>query len=101
MAGPTSEQILDALRGVIDPDTGRDVVGLGMISGLVVKSGNVGFAVEVAPEDGARKEPLRKACEAAVEAVPGVLSVTAVLTAERQPQAGAAPAPPADRKSAR
>ena len=95
----TSEQILDALRRVVDPNAGRDVVDLGMISGIVVKSGNVGFAIEVSPQDGARKEPLRQACEKAVEAVPGVLSVTAVLTAERgagaaAPAAPAWPAPP-------
>jgi len=91
---PTSEQILNALRRVVDPDAGRDVVDLGMISGIVVKSGNVGFAIEVSPEDGARKEPLRQACEKAVEAVPGVLSVTAVLTAERGAGVAAPAAPP-------
>src|SRR5690606_24308403 len=93
MREPTTESILDALRGVTDPERGGDVVSLGMISGVVIKNGNVGFAVEVSPSDGIRKEPLRKACEKAVEAVPGVLSVTAVLTAERQPPAAAA-APP-------
>ncbi|MET4697862.1 ATP-binding protein involved in chromosome partitioning [Constrictibacter sp. MBR-5] len=93
---PTSERILDALRRVIDPDAGRDVVDLGMISGIVVKNGNVHFVIEVTPEEGARKEPLRRACEQAVEAVPGVLSVTAVLTAERAGSAASAapPAPP-------
>ncbi|MFN4090524.1 MAG: iron-sulfur cluster carrier protein ApbC [Alphaproteobacteria bacterium] len=89
---PTSERILDALRAVVDPDTGRGVVDAGMISGIVVRNGNVGFAVEVAPDEGARKESLRRACERAVEAVAGVLSVTAVLTAERRPPGGDAPA---------
>ncbi len=87
----TEAQVRAALSQVIDPDQGKDVIGLGMISGIVVKDGNVGFAVEVDPKDGAKKEPLRKACAAAVDAIPGVLSVTAVLTAERAP-AKAAPA---------
>ena len=99
MASVTREQVLAALRKVVDPSRGRDVVALGLIGGLVVRDGNVGFAIEVEASEGAAKEPLRKACEAAVEKLPGVLSVTAVLTAERAPapaaagRGGAQPAP--------
>ena len=46
--------ILEALKSVRDPDRGADIVSLGMISGLVLKQGNVGFSIEVAPERGAR-----------------------------------------------
>src|SRR6266850_5095568 len=84
----TEKEVLDALAMVRDPDKGGDVVSLGMITGVVVRDGNVGFAIEVEPERGSRLEPLRKAAEAAVEAVPGVLSVTAVLTAEARPPSG-------------
>ncbi len=96
MAGITEEQILGALGRVTDTDAGANVVSLGMISGLVIKDGNVGFALEVDPADGERKEPLRKACEQIVEALPGVLSVTVVLTAHREAaEASPAPAPQA------
>jgi len=78
----TERQILDALRQVRDSERGSDIVSLNMVSGIVIRDGNVGFAIEVEPERGPRLEPLRKAAEAAVEALPGVLSVTAVLTAE-------------------
>jgi ATP-binding protein involved in chromosome partitioning len=88
----TEKEILDALAAVRDPDKGADVVSLGMISGVVVRDGNVGFAIEVEPERGPRLEPLRKAAEQAVEALPGVVSVTAVLTAEARPPGGR-PAP--------
>src|SRR5438132_6177623 len=84
----TEKEVLDALAAVRDPDKGGDVVSLGMISGVVIRDGNVGFAIEVEPERGARLEPLRKAAEAAVEALPGVVSVTAVLTAEATPPSG-------------
>ena len=84
----TENQIRDALKAVHDPERGGDIISLGMISGVVVRDGNVGFAIEVEPERGARLEPLRKAAEAAVEALPGVLSVTAVLTAEAKPPGG-------------
>ena len=84
MAAVTEEQVLEALKGVSDPDQGADIVSLGMVSGLVVKDGNVGFSIEVDPERGPQLEPLRKAAEAAVDNLSGVLSVTAVLTAERE-----------------
>jgi ATP-binding protein involved in chromosome partitioning len=89
----TEREILDALGAVRDPDKGADVVSLGMISGVVVRDGNVGFAIEVEPERGPRLEPLRKAAEQAVEALPGVVSVTAVLTAEARPPGGRPQAP--------
>ena len=90
MSQVTEEQILNALGGVIEPEKQRDIVSLNMISGLVIKDGNVGFAIEVDPRKGAAMEPLRKAAETAVEGLDGVLSVTAVLTAHRG--AGQAPA---------
>ena len=81
MAQPDEGQILEALKTVRDPDRDGDIVTLGMVAGLVVKNGNVGFSIEVDPERGPALEPLRRAAEKAAENVPGVLSVTAVLTA--------------------
>ncbi len=102
MATVTEREILDALAHIRDPEKGGDLVSLGMISGIIVRDGNVGFAIEVEPERGPRLEPLRKAAEAAVEALPGVLSVTAVLTAEAKPRAAAPPQPaPAPAAAAR
>ncbi|HZS84873.1 MAG TPA: iron-sulfur cluster carrier protein ApbC [Stellaceae bacterium] len=94
MSGPSEQQVLDALRRVRDEERGGDVVGLGMVSGLAVRDGHVAFALEVEPSRAARLESLRQAAERAVDALPGVLSVSAVLTAQRQgpaPPRGAAP----------
>ena len=82
------DDILKALDQVIDPLSGRSVVQQDMITGLVVKGGHVGFALEVPARRGPAAEPLRAECEAAARKVPGVLSVTAVLTAH---QAGETP----------
>ncbi len=98
MSGISEASVMHALRGVKDPAKGADIVSLGMVSGLVIKDGNVGFAIEVDPRQGAAMEPLRKAAEKAVYALDGVTSVTAVLTAERASQgtgAGAAAGPAA------
>ena len=95
----TRENVLKARERVIDPASGRNVVEAGLIQGLVVRDGNVGFSVEVPAARGRESEPLRKACEDAVAKVPGVLSVTAVLTAHQtsspkpQPQREAPPPP--------
>jgi ATP-binding protein involved in chromosome partitioning len=95
MAEITEKQILDALSAIADPERGGDIVSLGMVSGMAIRDGNVAFAIEVEPERGQRLEPLRKAAERAVEALPDVLSVTAVLTAQASPRGRAAPQPAA------
>jgi ATP-binding protein involved in chromosome partitioning len=103
MAQITRDDVLKALDQIIDPASGRSVVHQGLIQGVVVRDGNVGFAIEVDPARGREAEPLRKRCEETVAKLPGVLSVTAVLTAhaeraqhrphpERERQAQPAPA---------
>jgi len=82
------DDVAAALSDVVDDETGKDVVTAGMLQGLVVREGHVGFSLEVDPAKGAAKEPLRQACEAAVKRLPGVLSVTAVLTAHSGGAAG-------------
>jgi len=99
----TEQQILDALGHIADPEKGSDIVSLGMISGLAIRDGNVAFAIEVDRARGPQLEPLREAAENAVEALPGVTSVTAVLTAQAPPRNQPAPRPagPAGARTAR
>ena len=79
----TEDAVLAALRRVVDPVRKGDIVGLGMVTGLMVKGGNVGFAIEVDPARGQALEPLRQEAERVVQALPGVTSATVVLTAHR------------------
>jgi len=88
MTAPNRQQVLDSLARIRHPDRDDDLVSLGMISGVIVKGGNVGFAIEVDPAEADRLEPLRRQCEETVKALPGVVSCTAVLTAERAPGGG-------------
>jgi ATP-binding protein involved in chromosome partitioning len=90
----TQEIVKNALATVIDNDSGQDVVSAGLISGIVVRGDKIGFMITVAPQASQQKEPLRRACESAVKNLPGVASVTAVLTAHNdtpiapKPQSG-------------
>lgn len=91
MAQVSSQSVMDALSRVIDRESGKDIVSLGMISGLAVKGGKVGFLITIDPNDKDKKSYLREACEKAVLAISGVDSVTAVLTAQNAEPIAPAP----------
>jgi len=88
MVSISKENILEKLATVNDPELGKDLVSLNMISDIIIKNGNVGFSIEVDPKRGPSLEPLRKEAENVVRKIPGVLSVSAVLTAHRGIQKG-------------
>lgn len=87
MTDVNEETIIEVLRGVRGADDPKDVIARGLIQGLQVRNGHVAFTVDVDPERAAHFEPLRKRCEDAVFDMPGVLSVTAVLTAHQTAEA--------------
>ena len=93
MTSLTEGHILKSLENVLDPATQKDLVTSGMVTGVVIKDGNVGFSIEVEPSRGAALEPMRKAAENAVASLKGVLSVTAVLTAHRSTNSQNEPKP--------
>jgi len=84
MSQLTPEIILHALRRVMEPGHSEDVVSAGLISGVSVKAGKVGFLVNVNARDTRQKAWLQQACEHAVKLLPGVENVTVVLTAETE-----------------
>ena len=88
MAEVTEAAVRAALASVRDPATGRDLVSLGWVGGVDIRDGLVRLTLEVPRERAAALEPVRRAAEAAIQALPGVLNASAVLTAHR-----AAPAP--------
>jgi ATP-binding protein involved in chromosome partitioning len=100
MTDVTERDILAALAEIPDPDRGGDIVALGMVQGLQIRDGHVAFMLQVDAERGNRLEPLRKQAEQKVHALPGVLTATVALTAERAPESGAG-APHAEAQSPR
>ena len=84
----TREDVLAALKGVVDPISGQDLVSAGLGRALTVDGGAVRFVLEIDPAQAELMETARAEAEAAVRAVPGVDSVSMVMTAHK-----AAPAP--------
>jgi ATP-binding protein involved in chromosome partitioning len=84
----TTEQVLDALRHVRDPDLHRDIVDLGFVKNLAIQGADVRFDVEPTTPACPVKEDLKRQCEHMVKALPGVEAVAVNMTA--QPPKGAA-----------
>ena len=93
MTTVTRDQVLNALKAVDSGTGGLDVVARAWVTDILIKDGHVTFTLEVPARLGPKLEPVRAAAEKAVHALPGVLTVTAVLTAQSEKPA-AAPAPP-------
>jgi ATP-binding protein involved in chromosome partitioning len=98
MTNLSQDDVRAALCTIIDPVSGKDIIANDMVSGLVIKDRNIGFAIEIDPADADRMEPLRKAAERAVLALDGVSSVSAVLTAHNAAPSAPAKTPAPDAK---
>lgn len=75
--------VLDALRQVHDPDLKKDLVSLGMIQQLTISpEGAVAFHLVLTTPACPMKAQMQKACQDAVEKLPGVTSVRVTLEAQ-------------------
>jgi Mrp family chromosome partitioning ATPase len=77
----SSEQILDALRGVKDPELHRDIVSLGMIEELKVDGGLVSFTFNLTTPACPLRTELEANVNAALKAIPGVREVKMKVSA--------------------
>ena len=72
----TAQVILDAIKGVIDPNTGKDFVSTKAVKNLTVTDGDVAFDVELGYPAKSQIPGLRKALIAAAKGVAGVGNVS-------------------------
>ncbi|MBI1406640.1 MAG: P-loop NTPase [Caulobacter sp.] len=74
--------VLAALDTVADPRSGKGIAAAGLVQGLVLRDGTVGFMLEVPAADAPRYAPVREAAEKLLAGLPGVSRAQVVLTAE-------------------
>jgi ATP-binding protein involved in chromosome partitioning len=78
----TDAAVTEALKSVIDPNTGKDFVSTKQLRNLRVEGGDVAFDVELGYPAKSQISALRKALIAAVRTLPGVENVSANLASK-------------------
>ena len=93
----TSDLVLTALRGVLDPDLRTDIVSLKFVKNVAVADGRAAFTVELSSPSAVARERVREAALAAVAAVPGITAVDVTMAfsvrATSAPEHGKPPLP--------
>src|SRR5204862_4191278 len=78
----TSEQVLDVLKRVQDPDLHKDIVSLGFIRNLKIETGKVSFDMNLTTPACPVKDQMRDEAVALVKSLPGVENVEIKMTSE-------------------
>lgn len=85
-ANVTSTQVLDALRKVTDPGSGKDVVSLGLVVNVRIQHGKVSFDLYVPSHAESHMDEIRAAATKAVKSVDGVVAVMPNLLKKPKPR---------------
>ena len=83
----TETAVLEALKAVVDPNTGKDFVGSRAIKNLRVEDGDLSFGLEMGYPAKSQHAAIRKALIAAARTVPGVSNVSVEITTKVQSHA--------------
>ena len=81
----SEQQVMDALKAVVDPNTGQDFVTARAIKSLAVTDGDVAFDVELGYPAKSQIAGFRKALVAAAKTVPGVANVSVNISTKIVP----------------
>ena len=76
----TEQQVQDALRALIDPNTHKDYVTGKSVKNLKIEGDRVAVDIVLGYPAKSQLEPIRKAVTSALQAVPGVAAVTVNVT---------------------
>jgi len=85
---PTQDQVLTALKRVIDPDLHRDIVTLGFVKDVAICDSAVKVTLELTTPACPMKDRLKEEAEAAIRSVPGVEQVSVRMEAQVRPTLG-------------
>jgi Mrp family chromosome partitioning ATPase/DUF971 family protein len=78
--GINKENVLEALKQIIDPDLGQDIVVLNFIKKLTIDNGKVSFDIELTTAACPIKEQFKTQAEELVSALEGVTAVHVTMT---------------------
>jgi len=76
----TAEQIIEALRGVLDPEVGMSVVELGLVYGIEIAGGRVAVTMTLTAPGCPIHDAMTGWVESAVRKIPGVADVAVTIT---------------------
>ena len=83
-------QVLDALRNVIDPDLGKDIVSLGFVKNVSIANGRVALTIELTTPACPVKDELREQSRQLVASLPGATDVDITMTSNVRRNVGGA-----------
>lgn len=95
----TTELVLDALKSVLDPDLGADIVSLKFVKAkdIAITGGRVAVAIEMSTPSPSKREAVAARAKDAVAALAGVedvaITTTFVVKSVSQPEHGKPPLP--------
>ena len=84
----TTEQVLNALKNVQDPDLHKDIVALGFVKDVRIQGGEVDFTIELTTPACPVKDSLKAQAEAQVLGLEGVTAARAKMTADVRARGG-------------
>ena len=87
----THDQILNALKVIIDPDFRKDIVSLGFVQNIRINGTNVSLEIALTTPACPIKGEFQKKAEDLIKAIKGVDSVTVNMTTLQNPQSAARP----------
>ncbi|MCH8957479.1 P-loop NTPase, partial [candidate division KSB1 bacterium] len=104
MANLTEKEVLAALQGVQDPQTGQDIIARNMVKNIRIDNSTVVFTLEFKSDAHPDKESIQENARAAVKALAGIETVNVIpvmndplkviSSAPAQPPAGMPPQQP-------
>ena len=87
---PSGQDVVEALRGVVDPELGSDIVDLGMVRGVTVHpDGRVDVAVALTISGCPLRNQIREDVESKVRGLPGVTAADVTFAEMTQEQRSA------------
>lgn len=78
----TREQVLDALKNIIDPDLHRDIVSLGFVKEVAICDSAVKTVIELTTPACPVKDQMKAEAERLIAQLPGVAAVNVEMTAQ-------------------